>query len=421
MEKEQQPNVENKQLNRRGFLGAGAAAIAGAAFLSASATAQSRSEIHAGKADHSVSKMSGANEDIARAAADSENPPETDRGDVPSFWYSFDIAHRRIQEGGWTSQVTQRDLPVSKEVAGVKMRLTAGSYRELHWHTADEWAYVTAGSVRITLMSPDGSIFIDDVPEGDIWFFPAGYPHSIQGLGPDGGEFLLVFDNAMFSEYETFLLSDWIAHTSDSILSKDLKLPANKIGNLPKEELYIFPGTVPGSLEADRAAVGGQAVTTKIPYTYHLKDVKPTRELAGGSVYVVDSTNFLASTNMAAAVVTLKPGAMREMHWHPNGSEWQYWVKGSGSMTLFNAGGKARTMSFKQNDVGYVPAVAGHVVRNTGDGDLVFLEIFHADRFLDFSLNNWIRLVPPLMAKEHLNLSDADLKLIPKEKQTIIK
>jgi len=34
----------------------------------------------------------------------------------------------------------QRGLPSSKEIAGVNMRLTAGSFRELHWQTADEWA-----------------------------------------------------------------------------------------------------------------------------------------------------------------------------------------------------------------------------------------------------------------------------------------
>lgn len=137
-------------------------------------------------------------------------------------------------------------------------------------------------------------------------------------------------------------------------------------------------------------------------------------------MHVVDSSNFLASTNIAAAVVKIKPGGMREMHWHPNGSEWQYYVKGSASMTVFEAAGKARTISFKQNDVGFVPSVAGHVVRNTGNDDLVFLELFRSNRFVDFSLNNWMRRLPSLMVKEHLNISDADIKKIPVERQVIL-
>ena len=71
------------------------------------------------------------------------------------------------------------------------MRLTAGSFRELHWHTADEWSIMLYGNAGVTVLNPDGTIFIDDVSKGDLWYFPAGYPHSIQGLGPDGCEFLL--------------------------------------------------------------------------------------------------------------------------------------------------------------------------------------------------------------------------------------
>jgi len=89
-------------------------------------------------------------------------------------------------------------------------------------------------------------------------------------------------------------------------------------------------------------------------------------------------------------------------------------------MTVFASAGKARTMNFNANDVGFVPAVAGHYVENTGDTDLVFLEIFKSNRFEDFSLNNWIRRVPPEMAKAHLNLNSGQLKAIPEEKLVVI-
>jgi len=77
-------------------------------------------------------------------------------------------------------------------------------------------------------------------------------------------------------------------------------------------------------------------------------------------------------------------------------------------------------MDFNANDVGFVPAVAGHYIENTGNTDLVFLELFKAPRFQDFSLNNWIRRIPPEMATAHLNLDAATLKKIPSEKQVII-
>ena len=213
------------------------------------------------------------------------------------------------------------------------MRLTAGSFRELHWHTADEWAIMLSGTARVTVLTPDGTAFVDDVGKNDLWYFPAGYPHSIQGLDPEGCEFLLVFDEGMFSEDNTFLLSEWLAHTPRSVLTKNLGLGQASLAKLPTDSLYIFPAELPKTLAQDRAAVGAQQ--SRSPYTFKMGSMAPTKRMPGGEVRVVDSHNFPVSTNIAAAMVTVHPGAMRELHWHPNASEWQYYVAGKGRMTVF--------------------------------------------------------------------------------------
>jgi oxalate decarboxylase len=129
------------------------------------------------------------NRPLLRENPSSNDPPFTDRGDPGPLWYSFDLAPKRVQAGGWTHQVTQRELPSSTDLAGVNMRLTAGSFRELHWHKANEWAMMLSGKARVSLLQADGRMFIDDVEAGDLWYFPAGLPHSIQGLADDGCEF----------------------------------------------------------------------------------------------------------------------------------------------------------------------------------------------------------------------------------------
>ena len=58
-------------------------------------------------------------------------------------------------------------------------------------------------------------------------------------------------------------------------------------------------------------------------------------------------------------------GASRELHWHPNGSARQYWIKGKGRMTVFSDQEAARTMDFNANDVGFVPNMAGHYIEKT--------------------------------------------------------
>src|SRR6202012_3523696 len=102
--------------------------------------------------------------------------PQTDNGTVPSFKYSFDLAHKEIDNGGGARQVTVRELPVSKTMAGVEMRLVAGGVRELHWHVSAEWAFMIYGSARITAVDPDRKSFVNDVKAGGPCVFPGGVP-----------------------------------------------------------------------------------------------------------------------------------------------------------------------------------------------------------------------------------------------------
>jgi oxalate decarboxylase len=405
--------------SRRNFLGLGSAALATVALTGMTAHAQQKASTEKAEKDHSSSDPAQENKALLGLNPDSNTPPPTDHGDVVPLWYSFDLVKKRVQEGGWTHEVTERVLSSSKDVAGVNMRLTAGSYRELHWHTADEWAYVLYGNARVTVMSPEGKMFIGDVSQGDLWIFPAGHPHSIQGLGPDGTEFLLVFPQGGFSEDGTMLLSAWMAHTPPDVIAKNMGLPLSAINAFPSSPLYIFPGEVPPSLDADKAEIGPENLTDG-QYTFHLKSMEPTKKTKGGEVRVVDSRNFPLSTHIAAALVTVKPGGLRELHWHPHASEWQFWIAGKGRMTVFFPFDNARTMDFNANDVGYVPSNAPHYIENTGDSDLVFLEAFASDRFLDVSLNQWLRRIPGEMLKAHLGIDKELAMKIPSEKLEVI-
>jgi oxalate decarboxylase len=182
-------------------------------------------------------------------------PPATDVGDLPLFWASFNNAPRRIQDGGWARQVTQADFQISNSISGVNMRLNAGGVRELHWHQAAEWGFMTYGNCRVTAIDPQGHAYVADVTEGDLWNFPAGYPHSLQGLGPDGCEFLLAFDNGKQTEFNTLLVTDWIAHTPPDVLAANFGVPAETFSKIFTHDLWIFQSSVPGPLATDQEAV----------------------------------------------------------------------------------------------------------------------------------------------------------------------
>ena len=412
------PDFDSAPVTRRHFLSVSGAALAAATAVPLAAQTAGQ-QIHS--MDHHLpnEQQAGPNNKVNDSLnPDSVWPPETDNGTMLPFKYSFDLSHKEIDSGGWTRQVTVRDLAISKTMAGVEMRLTAGGVRELHWHVSGEWAFMIYGSARITAVDADGKSFVNDVKAGDLWLFPGGVPHSIQGLGPDGCKFLLVFNQGDFDEFSTFLLSDWFKHTPKEVLAKNFGVPASTFDNIPKEKLYIFQSDLPRSLAEEQQQAGMGTGTIDEKFIFRPGDMKPTKVTAGGEVKIVDNKNFPV-TNIAAAIVRLKPGGLRELHWHPLSDEWQYYVSGKGRMTVFDSGSKARTMDFQEGDVGYIQVSRPHYIENTGDEDLLFLEVFPIGTYQDISAAEWLAHTPMRLVDEHLKTGEDFLKNIPKKEAVI--
>ncbi|MGC2449193.1 MAG: cupin domain-containing protein [Candidatus Sulfotelmatobacter sp.] len=406
--------------SRRGFLGMSSAALAAAGIVSAPDSEGQEQKQYPTRDDRSASAPGPGNPAIDAQNPDSFLPPPTDAGGVQTFKYPFGLAHKRMQEGGWSREVTIRELAVSKSIAGVDMRLTAGGIRELHWHAAAEWALMLYGNARITAIDLDGKSFVADVTEGDLWYFPTGIPHSIQGLNPDGAEFLLVFDDGNFSEYETVLLTDWMAHTPHDVLSANFGVNPQAISTMPRKEKFIFQAAVPGLLSEDQRIAAGSLGPSSQDFAFRVAQQSITKRTKGGEVRIIDSSKFKASTTIAAAIVTVHPRGIRELHWHPNADEWQYFIAGTGRMTVFATGGRARTMDFQAGDVGYIQKTLPHYIQNTGKTDLKFLEMFKSNVYQDLSLSEWLTHTPPELVMAHLGIDKATLAAIPSEEIVVM-
>jgi oxalate decarboxylase family bicupin protein len=346
-------------------------------------------------------------------------PPTSDNGDTGNSKWPFAMSHNRIQTGGWARQENIEVMPIATAMASVNMRLEAGAIRELHWHKTSEWAYVLKGTTQITAVNSDGQNFMANVGAGDLWFFPPGVPHSLQATGddPDGTEFILIFDDGAFSEDSTFLLTDWLSHVPMEVLEKNFQVNNSEaFAHIPAKELYIFPSEVPS--DNQQLPVSPQG-TVPESYMFSMSTMNAT-QLSGGSVKVVDSTIFPISTTISAAEVTVEPGAIRELHWHPTMDEWSFFLEGTGRVTVFASQSNARTFNYQAGDIGYVPTAMGHYVENTGNTTLKYLEIFSSDRFQDISLNQWLALTPPSLVKAHLNFDDETIAKLTKTKQVVV-
>lgn len=343
-------------------------------------------------------------------------PPPSDHGGIPNLKFPFAMAHNRLEDGGWAREVTQRELGALKELAIVNMRLPPGVVRELHWHKEAEWAYVLSGRVRFYLVDDQRQTLVEDLGPGDLWLAPAGFPHAIQGL-EEGTEFVLVFNDGNFSENQTLLVTELFAHTPRDVLAKNFGVPVEAFEGIPAHEKYIFRQPVPPPLEEVKKALGAVTFTDK--YVFRASDVAAT-PFPGGATKVVDAKTF-GVTNLAALFIDLEPGGMREIHWHPDADEIQYYISGKARMTVFDAVDNARTFDFVAGDVGYVPKTLAHYIENIGEDPVRVLNVFQTREYKDVSLNNWLALTPRHLVQGHLDVGDPLLSSLRATRQPVVK
>lgn len=332
--------------------------------------------------------------------------------ELPSFRYALGAAPNIPRDGGWSKEATVQNFPVSEKLAGVLMQLDPGALRELHWHAnAAEWAYVIGGRCRVTTIDPQGRSEIVDFGAGDVWYFPRGHGHSIQGLGPGPCDFILIFDNGYFSEFGTFSITDWIGHVPPEVLARNFAVPAATFANFPKKEVYLVKGPVPPPLPANPAP--GSLNDPSQTHRYRMLAQKP-QQFPGGSLRIVTQKEFPISATMSGALMRIKPGGMRELHWHPNADEWQCYLKGRARMTVFGSGGRARTEEYGAADVGYVPQGFGHYIENIGSDEVELVLAFNSSEYQSISATDWFASNPPELLATNFGVPASTFAKFPK-------
>lgn len=273
-------------------------------------------------------------------------------------------------------------------------------------------AYVIKGHCRVTVIDPEGHSEIKSFGPGDVWYFPRGHGHSIQGIGEEECHFILTFDNGAFSEFSTFSITDWIAQTPISVLAKNFHMSENDFRSFPKGEVYIASGPAPKAMPKDPPVFSQSQ--GPLSHRYHLGAQQPLY-FEGGTFSIVDIKQFPISSTMAGAILELKPKAIRELHWHPNADEWQYYISGKARMTVFLSRGKSVTEEFKAGDVGYVPQGCGHYIENLGDEPCKVLAVFNNGNYQEIALSQWIASNPDGLLQTNFGISKDLIDKFPKK------
>jgi oxalate decarboxylase len=308
--------------------------------------------------------------------------------ELPTFKYELEKSRGKVVGNSSGKEATVLQLPISKGIAGVSMRLETGAMRELHWHaTAAEWAFVIEGRVRTTVIDPHGGAETNEFEPGDVWYFPRGHGHMLECLGDIPAHFILIFDNGYFSEFGTFSITDWIGHTPKALLAKNFGLPESAFDGFPKDEVYFARGPVP----PEKLTVPLQGwKQPPLTHKYQLLARPPLRTFPGGREWRVDSAAFPISKTVTGVILDLEPGALRELHWHPTADEWHYVIEGDISVTMFGSHGRYRTETLAKGDVGYIPQGYGHSIENVGKKPCRVLIGFNTGEYATIDLSQWI-------------------------------
>jgi oxalate decarboxylase len=335
--------------------------------------------------------------------------------------FVFDITNSKAGwkgEGGSAVEATVAEFPVSQSIAGVAMRLNPGGFRELHWHSiAAEWAYILEGKVRTTVITPGGTTSTDEFEVGDIWYFPRGYGHALQCVGDKPCYFLLGFDNGHFSEFGTFSVTDWVSHTSPDILARNSGLPASTFAALPKKELYIGKGKIASQTPPRNMDAAISSSSSSHKFRMETDGVKQT--FNGGYIKVVSSTEFPIQNTLTALRMNIEPGAIRELHWHPNADEWQYVMSGQGRVSIFGSHGRVKTMDYGKGMVSFIKQGYGHYIENTGKEELKLLVLFNSPIYQELTLNEWLSSNPDQLVADHFGITTDQAQSIVKHQTGI--
>lgn len=389
-------NGKNKNLlTRREMIGATSLATLGTAMVSSSeARAQEQQ-------NYQVGKDPGKHEPI------------------PDFKFDLESTKGWVGEAGSAKEATVAEFPVSQSMAGVSMRLKPGGIRELHWHAiASEWALVLTGRVLTTVISPNGQPATDIFEPGDIWYFPRGHGHALQNISNEETHFVLGFDDGHFSEFGTFSITDWVGHTPPTVVSRNLGLSPATVAGLPKKELYILPGKIPSVLP--EPYLGDDVETSQNPHKFRLSKMAPLT-FPGGWERIVTSKEFPINTRLTSVLQYIEPGGLREMHWHPNADEWQYYISGRSRVTVFGAHGRARTEEFGPGNIGFIRQGFGHYVEQIGSEPTKFLALFNSPVFEDISISKWLAGNPASLIADNFGIAKDEVGRLPKKVLGFIK
>ncbi len=155
--------------------------------------------------------------------------------------------------------------------------------------------------------------------------------------------------------------------------------PRNEPVERKNRDLLAPPGTDSGTVP-----------NLKFPF-----DAAHNRLTKGGWAREVTARELPIATELAAVNMRLKPGAIREMHWHQE-AEWSFMIAGTARISAVDAQGRNFVADVGEGDLWYFPRGIPHCIQALKEG-CEFLLVFDDGRFQEnntFLITDWFARTP---------------------------
>jgi len=159
---------------------------------------------------------------------------------------------------------------------------------------------------------------------------------------------------------------------------------------------------------------------SKYTHKFDLKKLAPTVANAGGAIAICNEDNFPVVAGHGAAVflLTLKPGSLREPHWHPNCWEIDVPLAGKSELIVVDPNDTVDTVVLEPGDIGFIPQGYAHSIQNVGNDDAVIAIVFNDSKPDDIGLSTMLGGLPKSQFAQTFGVPDATMAGIPKPKKT---
>jgi oxalate decarboxylase len=351
---------------------------------------------------------------LAESAPEAGNTPAAKKEEI------FSLTNKKPERypGGTLREMAAADFPAIPNMASALMELEPGGMRGLHWHkTAAEMGYVLGGRGVLTVIDAQNNSEVGLIKEGDLYYVPVGFAHSLVCLGGQPCKLMLVYDDGITVESNANHATDWIKSERAEILTTILGIPGQPLRQSAAGVPLISKGK--RLLEVPQHTHGP---ATRAPSSFRFPLGQMTPITSPGGTFVQASKNdFPMSLTMVGARTELYPRGVREPHWHPNADEWDFVISGRAIITIFEGGDHFTEVELGPGDVGFLKRNAAHAVETVGDEPFVLLSVFNADTFQAIGMSGMVIGTPGELIAQNLGIPQATVNDITKEKRFIAK